>query len=155
MASSMMLIFRLNRFPALCRNIPQCSQNYRAISTSNKSKDTSVAVDPIVKPKVSEEKILQKKDWVSYGYDYTNETQDRIAAHLTWFGGLSLALIGGSFLVRYMPDYRMKDWAVREAFLEIHRRETNGLPLIDEDLIPRDKIILPTEEELVDTEVII
>ena len=49
----------------------------------------------------------------------------------------------------------MRDWATREAYLDMHRREQEGLPLIDPYLIPPDQIVLPTEEELGDTEIVI
>jgi len=41
--------------------------------------------------------------------------------------------------------------------LELARREANGLPLIDPNLVPPEKLLpyLPTDEELGDTEVII
>ena len=43
---------------------------------------------------------------------------------------------------------RKHDWAQREAYLEIARREALGLPLIDPDYIPPEKMLLPTDEEL-------
>ena len=49
----------------------------------------------------------------------------------------------------------MRDWAQREAFLELRRREALGLPAIDPDLIPLDKIELPDDEELGNREIII
>ena len=55
----------------------------------------------------------------------------------------------------YSPDSRYKEWAVREAYIELARREALGLPLIDADLVPRENINLPTEEELGDFEIII
>ena len=53
--------------------------------------------------------------------------------------------------------FRAVNWAVREAFLEIERREKNGLPLVDPELIPVEKIKsqLPSDEELGDTDIII
>lgn len=44
---------------------------------------------------------------------------------------------------------------MREAYLELDRRERLGLPLVDPDLIPRDKVELPTEEELGDYKILI
>lgn len=37
---------------------------------------------------------------------------------------------------------------MREAFLELDRREKLGLPLIDPNLVPPENLHLPTEEEL-------
>ena len=52
---------------------------------------------------------------------------------------------------------RMVSWTQREAYLELARREANGLPLIDPNLVPPEKMkkYLPTDEELGDTEIII
>ena len=49
--------------------------------------------------------------------------------------------------------FRLHDWSVREAYLELNRRERLGLPLIDKNLVPPDQLELPTDEELGDTEV--
>ena len=40
------------------------------------------------------------------------------------------------------------DWAQREAYLEIERRRKLGLPLVDPNLIPPERIKLPSMEEL-------
>lgn len=55
----------------------------------------------------------------------------------------------------YAPDVTLHDWAGREAFLELRRREAAGAPLIDPDFLPADRVVLPTDEELGDTEIII
>lgn len=55
----------------------------------------------------------------------------------------------------YYPDVRMRDWTQREAYIELARREAAGLPAIDPDLLPRESINLPSEEELGDFEIII
>jgi len=54
-----------------------------------------------------------------------------------------------------LPDFNLRDWSVREALIELRRREAAGLPLIDQNLIPPEKIVLPSDEELGDTEIII
>ena len=51
--------------------------------------------------------------------------------------------------------YRTNDWCHREAYLELSRREKAGEPLINPDYVPIDKIKLPSEEELGDTEIVI
>ena len=40
------------------------------------------------------------------------------------------------------------DWSIREAYLELERREQLGLPLIDPNLVDPAKLDLPTDEEL-------
>lgn len=75
--------------------------------------------------------------------------------HSTGFFSITLCLVGGAFMFAYMPDYNYKNWAEREAFLELRRREENGLPLIDPNYINPDLINLPSEEELGDIEIVI
>ena len=50
-----------------------------------------------------------------------------------------------------------RDWARREAHLELTRRERTGLPLVSSDLIERSRVeaSLPSEEELRDFDIII
>jgi len=47
----------------------------------------------------------------------------------------------------------LHDWTVREAYLELDRRERLGLPLIDKNLVDPNLLELPSDEELGDTEV--
>ena len=49
----------------------------------------------------------------------------------------------------------MFEWAQREAYLLIAKRERDGLPYIDKNFMDPEKINLPTDEELGDTEIII
>uniref|UniRef100_A0A183FDN0 NADH dehydrogenase [ubiquinone] 1 beta subcomplex subunit 11, mitochondrial n=1 Tax=Heligmosomoides polygyrus TaxID=6339 RepID=A0A183FDN0_HELPZ len=56
------------------------------------------------------------------------------------------------------PDWPMgREWALREAHLEIARREKAGLPLISPDLVPRERVLasLPADEELRDFDILI
>lgn len=55
----------------------------------------------------------------------------------------------------FFNNFRLKDWSVREAYLQIAKREAEGLPHVEADLVPRDQILLPTDEELSETEIII
>lgn len=75
--------------------------------------------------------------------------------HATGFFSITLCIVGGIFMFAYMPDYNYKNWAEREAFLELRRREDQGLPLIDPNYIQPSLIQLPSEEELGDTEIVI
>ena len=51
--------------------------------------------------------------------------------------------------------FREVAWAQREAYLELARREKNGLPLIDANLVDPANIDLPSDEELGDFEIIV
>ena len=53
------------------------------------------------------------------------------------------------------PLFRLQQWAQREAFLELARREKEGEPLISKDFIPIDKISLPDDDELGNMPIII
>lgn len=59
------------------------------------------------------------------------------------------------FLNDFRPDSR--EWAIREAHLELARREAAGLPLISKDLIRSDKMEaqLPGDSELGDFQIVI
>jgi len=87
------------------------------------------------------------ENWVSLGYDYHNRQDDaamhRLMGFLTVFQLMALC-----FYWNYNTDFKKHDWAQREAYLEIARREALGLPLIDPDYIPPEKMLLPTDEEL-------
>lgn len=69
--------------------------------------------------------------------------------------GVTVCLVFGGVALAYRPDDLGRDWAQREAYLELRRREKLGLPPVDPNYIPLDQIWLPTDEELGDTEVVI
>lgn len=52
-------------------------------------------------------------------------------------------------------NFRLRDWAQREAFLDLDRRERRGLPAIDPYFVPPEKVILPSEAEIGDKEIIV
>ena len=66
-------------------------------------------------------------------------------------------LLANLFTYVFSHMFRLQHWKLREAYLELARRESNGLPLIDPNLVPPEKMIkyLPSDEELGDTEVIV
>merc|ERR1712168_201913 len=88
-----------------------------------------------------------EENWVCLGYDYHNRQDDaamhRLLGFLTVF-----QLVALTFIWNYNTDFKRHDWAQREAYLEIARREALGLPIIDPDYIPPEKMLLPTDEEL-------
>ncbi|XP_022917916.1 NADH dehydrogenase [ubiquinone] 1 beta subcomplex subunit 11, mitochondrial [Onthophagus taurus] len=124
--------------------------NKRCISTSKKNSDTAT-VDAESKSTTS----VTTKNWVSYGFDRKDEAEDRRGMHSTFFFSVTLCLVFGGFFWAYTPDYNLRDWSQREAFLELRRREKLGLPLVDANLVDPKKIQLPSDEELGDTEIII
>uniref|UniRef100_A0A0N7ZDC2 NADH dehydrogenase [ubiquinone] 1 beta subcomplex subunit 11, mitochondrial n=1 Tax=Scylla olivacea TaxID=85551 RepID=A0A0N7ZDC2_SCYOL len=127
------------------------------ISTSKKNKDTVTVTDVITdhgKTK-TESSEAATKNWVSWGFDRFSQVEDNSTMHMTFFVAITLCIVTTGFIWSYLPDFRMRDWAQREAFLELRRREALGLPAIDPDLVPLDKIELPEDEELGSREIII
>jgi len=100
---------------------------------------------------------LEDKDenWISYGYSLVDRDEDEWAHHMAMFVGVTVLLCWGSFFMAYYPDFGDHNWAQREAYLELERREKNGLPLIDPNMVSADKICLPSEEELADFDIVI
>jgi len=93
------------------------------------------------------------RNWISYGYYQDDRELDRDTHALLMFGIVTVCTVFTSFMIAYLPDWRLQDWGVREGHLELARREKNGLPLIDRELVPVSRIQLPTEEELVGQDV--
>ncbi|KAL1501831.1 hypothetical protein ABEB36_007084 [Hypothenemus hampei] len=123
----------------------------RFVSTSKKNNETVTA--DVCKTNVKTKS--QEQNWMSYGFEYKSKEDDRRAMHSIMFASISLCLVVGGYIWAYAPNYSLRDWSVREAYLEIRRREASGAPLVDPNLIPPEKIVLPTDEELDDTEIII
>lgn len=126
--------------------------NRRLVSTSKKSNDTATTAPTKCEPAIPKE---EHKNWVTYGFDVKSKDADRNAMHSILFASVTLCLVVGGYYMMYLPDYNLRDWAQREAFLELKRREDAGLPLVDPNLIDPAKIQLPSDEELGDTEIII
>jgi len=89
-----------------------------------------------------------EQNWISLGNDYYDRHTD-IAVHRILCFLFMFQIISIVFIVCYTPDFMMRDWTSREAYLEIARREAMGLPLIDPDYIPPSKMLLPSDEELI------
>ena len=89
--------------------------------------------------------------WTSYGFDEVDRKQDRLWSHVSLFVMATLFVPVLTFWFYYEPDHiRNNEWICREAFLELSRREKHGLPLIDPDYVPKEKMLacLPPEEEI-------
>lgn len=88
------------------------------------------------------------KDWVSVGFHDTDKREDLFRYNLLTC--LVFSMLSSCFLLVlwYSPNRSESEWARREAFLELERRRRDGLPLISRDLIPPDRVKLPSDEEL-------
>lgn len=132
-----------NHFSRVSRNISTSKKNSEAAATSAPTASQQSCGDE------------EPKNWVSYGFDYKNESDDVNAHHASFFFSVTLCLVFGSFMWAYAPDVHMRDWAQREAFLELRRRENNGYPPISPNYIDPKTIQLPDEEDICDIEIII
>ncbi|KAM7362519.1 NADH dehydrogenase [ubiquinone] 1 beta subcomplex subunit NP15.6 [Cochliomyia hominivorax] len=123
----------------------------RGIKTSPK-KDETAAVAPVTKEDFANP---NPKNWVSYGFDTKDETNDRDSTKSSFFFAVTLCLVWGTFFWSYLPDTQLRDWAQREAYLELRRREQAGVDLVSPNYVDPATIVLPSDEELGDTEIII
>ncbi|XP_043471082.1 NADH dehydrogenase [ubiquinone] 1 beta subcomplex subunit 11, mitochondrial [Leptopilina heterotoma] len=144
-------LFRLRVLQGLTKNVSLVARSKnlcRKIGTSSKKNVTEVTSSP-------EDLYPVKKNWVSWGFDTEDKRMDRHIAHLTFFVSVTVCLVLGSYYSMFLPNKNMIDWAQREAYLELRRREELGLPPVDSDYFDLSEFQLPTDEELGDTEVII
>jgi NADH dehydrogenase (ubiquinone) 1 beta subcomplex subunit 11 len=130
-------------------------KHIRIISTSKKNRETVGIAESIDKSETTESTTVSKKNWVSYGFEFKREEDDKNSMYASFFFSITLCIVFGGFVFTYFPDFMLRDWAQREAYLELRRREARGLPPIDRNLIEPGKIVLPSDEELGDTEIII
>ncbi|XP_053947114.1 NADH dehydrogenase [ubiquinone] 1 beta subcomplex subunit 11, mitochondrial [Anastrepha obliqua] len=137
------------------RNILQRSVTLRlsrSIKTSQKKDDTAAVATPTTKEDFANP---NPKNWVSYGFDYKDKANDRTATNLSFFTAVTLCLVWGTFLWSYSPDPMLRDWAQREAYLELRRRENAGVDLVNPNYVDPASINLPSDEDLGDVEIII
>jgi NADH dehydrogenase (ubiquinone) 1 beta subcomplex subunit 11 len=123
----------------ISKEMPIC----RKITTSSIKKTNAVKETPA------------KRTWRSFGFSKTDEALDRHSLHHIMFVAITIVFMLGGTILAYLPDVNGRDWAQREAYLQLRYKEEHGLPPIDHNLIDPSKIILPTDEELGDTEIII
>lgn len=80
-----------------------------------------------------------------HGYDQ-DPVVDVWNMRAVFFFGFSIVLVFGTTFVAYLPDYRMQEWARREAERLVKYRETNGLPIMESNCFDPSKIQLPEED---------
>lgn len=138
---------------SLLQNIVRQAVVSRSIQTSPKNRETaSIAAAPAAQ-KVKDE--TKSKNWVSYGFDNKSETHDKDSMKASFFFSVTLCIIWGTFVWSYIPDPQLRNWAQREAYLELRRREKAGCPLISADYVDPRTIVLPEDDELGNTQIII
>lgn len=151
----MSLITRVNRLLAL-RNIVSATQsNFRCISTSPKKSDTATITTTEKSTETVSQTAQKDKNWVYWGFVTTDKTEDDNAMHASFFFSITLCIVLGGFTLYYQPDFLGRDWAQREGYLELRRREAAGLDLVNPNYIDPATMELPSDEELGGTEIII
>lgn len=151
----MSLITRLNRLTVLRSIITSAQRDARFISTSPKKSDTATISTTEKSNETVAEAAQKNKNWVYWGFETQNQTDDDNAMKATFFFSVTLCLVGGCFIYFYQPDFLMRDWAQREGFLELRRREAAGQDPVSPNYIDPALIELPSDEELGSTEIII
>lgn len=149
----MSFLSRLYQLSSFRNAIITSQRHCRLISTSSKKSDTATVA--ATKRPSQLEGTVDEKNWVSWGWEVKDKEGDQSAMRATFFFSVTLCIVFGSFYLAYTPDNFQIDWAQREAFLELRRREASGLPLIDPNYVDPAKVSLPSDEELGDTEIII
>uniref|UniRef100_A0A1B6LK36 NADH dehydrogenase [ubiquinone] 1 beta subcomplex subunit 11, mitochondrial n=1 Tax=Graphocephala atropunctata TaxID=36148 RepID=A0A1B6LK36_9HEMI len=150
---------RIFKFSALRRisSVPQCVSTVRTISTSNKKNDTTTAVEPTA-VQAEDKKTVgppKKKYFYEYGFSGKTEEEEHNNMHAMFFTYITMGAVFLGFFIYYKPNHNMHDWALREGYLELRRREQLGLPLIDPNYVDPSTVFLPSDEDLGDTEIII
>ncbi|XP_004633550.1 NADH dehydrogenase [ubiquinone] 1 beta subcomplex subunit 11, mitochondrial [Octodon degus] len=92
-----------------------------------------------------EEENLYEKNPDCHGFDQ-DPVVDVWNMRAVFFFGFSIVLVFGTTFVAYLPDYRMHDWACREAERLVKYREANGLPLMESNYFDPSKIQLPDDD---------
>lgn len=120
----------------------------RLIATTPKAKEASAAP-------AAASSCPPNKNWVSYGFDFRDEANDRSAMRASYFFSVTLCLVWGTFVWAYLPDPQMRSWAQREGYLALRAREQAGQEPISPDYVNPKTIRLPSDKDLEGVEIII
>lgn len=153
----MSMITKLNRLTVLRNVINSQKGAICFISTSPKKSDTATISTTEKASDAVSQTSSKAKNWVFYGYDMKDEKNDRNTTHASFFFSTTVCIVFGGMVWYYQPDFTKRDWAQREAYLVLRRRELAGedpvtANYIDPALMEQQ---LPSDEELGDTEIII
>ena len=142
----MAALIKLRQMPVIQRSV--WNHFSRNISTSKKNSDAAASAASVATTE-------KDKNWVSYGFDFNSKQEDTNVHNASFFFSVTLCLVFGGFAWAYAPDTHLRDWAQREAFLELRRREKAGLRPIDPNFVSPSQIILPKDADICDEEIII
>lgn len=149
-------LLRLNNTVTRLRIVPR---SVRLISTEQKKNAATgpaQGADDVEVPKTfTADEVTKSKNWVYYGWDFHNKEKDRSSMKSAFFLSVTCCMVFGGLVYAYAPDRQLNDWSQREGYLELRRREKLGLEPIDPWLVDPSTMVLPSDEELGDTEIII
>uniref|UniRef100_A0A182KIG7 NADH dehydrogenase [ubiquinone] 1 beta subcomplex subunit 11, mitochondrial n=1 Tax=Anopheles christyi TaxID=43041 RepID=A0A182KIG7_9DIPT len=151
-------LVRLSNTPLVRSLVNHSLRSARLISSSQKNRDAATLEMPkkaAAPSSTAASSVGTGRNWVSYGFDRKDETNDRSAMNASFFFTVTLCLVLGSAYWAYVPDPQLQDWSQREAYLELRRREAAGLEPISKDFVDPAQIVLPSDEELANTEIVI
>lgn len=143
---------RLNT-TSLMRGLPKCIRPLSTSQTVNYA--AGKAPQYTEKTDFTVATVEKSKDWVSYGWDRQDKAHDRSSMKASFFISITFCMIIGGFVWSYLPDRQMIDWAQREGYLVLRQREQAGLPPISPDFVDASTVILPSDESLGSTNIII
>ncbi|KAI6198361.1 Complex I-ESSS [Aphelenchoides fujianensis] len=111
------------------------------------------------RPLAKDQGAHMRRDWLWFGQVAYDEHADWQRFHKLVFIAFTLGTAWLTFyLAVLLPDWpRGKEWALREAHLELERRQKAGLPAISKDFVDPQRVLatLPSEEELRDFDILI
>ncbi|KAM6226125.1 NADH dehydrogenase [ubiquinone] 1 beta subcomplex subunit 11, mitochondrial [Porphyrio hochstetteri] len=87
----------------------------------------------------------QRKNPDFHGFSADPEA-DVLNMRAVFFSGVSIAIVLGTVFLHYLPDYGLRQWARREAELQIRDRESRGVPLLDPNYYDPARLPLPPPE---------
>uniref|UniRef100_A0A0N4ZDT3 NADH dehydrogenase [ubiquinone] 1 beta subcomplex subunit 11, mitochondrial n=1 Tax=Parastrongyloides trichosuri TaxID=131310 RepID=A0A0N4ZDT3_PARTI len=100
-----------------------------------------------------------RKEWLWFGQVSHDEHKDWVRHHKFSFMFFTVLTVWTTcWIIWLKPDWpNGREWALREAHLEIARREKAGLPYISKDFINPERVAasIPSDEELRDFEILI
>jgi NADH dehydrogenase (ubiquinone) 1 beta subcomplex subunit 11 len=96
--------------PVLRRSVTLVNTKYiRVISTSKKNRETVGLAEPTSKSETTESTAVSKKNWVSYGFDFKKEEDDRNAMHSAFFFSITLCIVFGDLKIIYVQICMMTE----------------------------------------------
>ncbi|XP_054033292.1 NADH dehydrogenase [ubiquinone] 1 beta subcomplex subunit 11, mitochondrial [Dryobates pubescens] len=89
--------------------------------------------------------VAQRKNPDYHGFS-DDPAADLLNMRAVFFTGISITIVLGCVYLHYMPDYGLRQWARREAELQVCARERQGLPLLTSNYYDPARLALPPED---------